>query len=140
MFSEIAEIKYIREQRLRILKREKELTRPILLDYNLIPEIYTWFKECVVSNNISEKNTITQRKKFLLVILWLYSPGSLAGDKMKPGLRDVVAKTLDIKQESVISRNCNSLVFTYRTYKYFRRDVDVIIEYILSKIENTNHC
>ena len=43
MFSEIAEIKSIREQKSKLSEREKELTEPILTDLDMIGTLYRWF-------------------------------------------------------------------------------------------------
>ena len=44
MFSEIAEIKSIREQKSKLSEREKELTEPILTDLDMIGMLYRWFQ------------------------------------------------------------------------------------------------
>ena len=43
MFSEIAEIKSIREQKSKLSEREKELTEPILPELVMIGMLYWWF-------------------------------------------------------------------------------------------------
>ena len=47
MFSEIAEIKSIREQKSKLSEREKELTEPTLTDLNMIETLYGWFQEII---------------------------------------------------------------------------------------------
>lgn len=47
MFSEIAEIKSIREQKSKLSEREKELTEPILTDLDMIGMLYRWFQEII---------------------------------------------------------------------------------------------
>lgn len=47
MFSEIAEIKSIREQKSKLSEREKELTEPILTDLDMIGTLYRWFQEII---------------------------------------------------------------------------------------------
>lgn len=73
-----------------------------------------------------------QRKKFIFIILYLYSPSSLAGDKMASGLRNELSKVLGIQAKSTISNNCANLVFLYQNYMDFRNDVEFIYNKILS--------
>ena len=94
MFSEIAEIKSIREHKSKLSEREKELTEPILTDLDMIGMLYRWFQEIISQKEIFRSGNVTQRKKFIFIILFLYSPSTLAGGKMKNGLRDKLAEVL----------------------------------------------
>lgn len=135
MFREIEEIKSIRKQRNRILEKEKELTKPMLTDLDRIEQLYEWFKEIVSNrNNMGWVENVSQRKKFLFIILFLYSPSTLAGDKMRSGLRNKLAEVLGVNAKSVISDNRNNLIFSYQLYKYFRQDVDWIFNEMMQKI------
>ena len=94
-FSSIVELKSIREQKSRLSERENELSRPFLSDYSLIQTIYVWFKEILANRDCPPNpESVNQRKKFLFVILFLYSPSVLAGGKMPDGLRDALCRTL----------------------------------------------
>lgn len=66
-FSSIVELKAIREQKSRLSEREQELSAPMLTDFALIPEIYSWFKEILSQSDCPPNfESVTQRKKFLL--------------------------------------------------------------------------
>ena len=91
MFSEIAEIKSIREQKSKLSEREKELTEPILTDLDMIGTLYRWFQEIISQKETFRLGNVTQRKKFIFIILFLYSPSTLAGGKMMNGLRNKLA-------------------------------------------------
>ena len=132
MFSEIAEIKSIREQKSKLSEREKELTEPILTDLDMIGMLYRWFQEIISQKEIFRSGNVTQRKKF---ILFLYSPSTLAGGKMKNGLRDKLAEVLGVNAQTTISNNRNNLVFSYQLYKYFRQDVDWIYGEMMERIK-----
>ena len=134
MFSEIAEIKSIREQKSKLSEREKELTEPILTDLDMIGMLYRWFQE-IISQKIFRSGNVTQRKKFIFIILFLYSPSTLAGGKMKNGLRDKLAEVLGVNAQTTISNNRNNLVFSYQLYKYFRQDVDWIYGEMMERIK-----
>lgn len=133
-FSSIIELKSIREQKSRLSEREKELGEPILTDLSLLNKLYEWFKE-ISSNKTKKRNErILQRKKFIFVVLFLYSPSTLAGGKMKKGLREKLGETLGIHGKSSISDNLNNLVFSYQLYKYFRQDIDRILSEIIYRL------
>lgn len=113
MFSEIAEIKSIREQKLHLLAREKELSKPVLTNLDMIPKLYIWFSEIISNRDCPGRvESVTQRKKFLFIVLFLYSPVTLAEGKMLSGLREELAKLLNVSP-SVISNNCRDIVFLY---------------------------
>ena len=79
MFSEIAEIKSIREQKSKLSEREKELTEPTLTDLNMIETLYGWFQEIISQKEMFRLGNVTQRKKFIFIILFLYSCISISG-------------------------------------------------------------
>ncbi len=81
-------------------------------------------------------NTVIQRKKFIFIVLYLYSPSSLAGDKMAPGLRDELSNVLGVQAKSTISNNCANLVFLYQNYTSFRKDVEYLCNKIISWLKS----
>ena len=135
MFSEIAEIKSIREQKSKLSEREKELTEPILTDLDMIGTLYRWFQELIFQKETFRLGNVTQRKKFIFIILFLYSPSTLAGGKMMNGLRNKLAEVLGVSAQTAISDNRNNLVFSYQLYKYFRQDVDWIYGEMMERIK-----
>ena len=135
MFSEIAEIKSIREQKSKLSEREKELTEPILTDLDMIGMLYRWFQEIISQKEIFRSGNVTQRKKFIFIILFLYSPSTLAGGKMKNGLRDKLAEVLGVNAQTTISYYRIYLVFSFQLYKYFRQDVDWIYGEMMERIK-----
>lgn len=135
MFSEIAEIKSIREQKSKLSEREKELTEPTLTDLNMIETLYGWFQEIISQKEMFRLGNVTQRKKFIFIILFLYSPSTLAGGKMKNGLRNKLAEVLGVSAQTAISDNRNNLVFSYQLYKYFRQGVDWIYGEMMKRLK-----
>ena len=136
-FSSIMELKTIREQKSRLSEREQELSAPMLTDFSLILEIYAWFKE-ILSGMTCPPNpeSVIQRKKFIFIILYLFSPSTLAGGKMTPGLRDDLAKVLGVNSKSTISDNCADVVFLYQNYVDFSEDITCLYGHILDRLEN----
>lgn len=130
MFSKIAEIESIREYKAQLSKREAELTKPMLTDLNLIFTIYEWFKELLGDKCVK----VYQRKKFIFIILFLYCPESLAGGRIKKGLREKIGEVIGMKSKSIISNNLNGIVFSYRLYKYFKQDIDSLYAEIAKRL------
>lgn len=135
VFSQIVEIRSIRDQKARLSERERELTKPMLTDLDMIPTLYDWFKE-IVSQQEPFRANVSQRKKFLFVILILYSPCALAGGKMKNGLRNKLAEVFGLNEKSTISNNLNGLYLSYQLYKYFRQDIHRIYTEIMNRLGN----
>ena len=134
-FSSIVELKSIREQKSRLSERENELSRPFLSDYSFIPTLYVWFKEILANRDCPPNpESVNQRKKFLFIILFLYSPSVLAGGKMPDGLREELCRTLGMNTGSTISKNCADVVFLYQNYKDFRKDIEYLYAEILERI------
>ena len=116
-------------------EREKELTEPTLTDLNMIETLYGWFQEIISQKEMFRLGNVTQRKKFIFIILFLYSPSTLAGGKMKNGLRNKLAEVLGVSAQTAISDNRNNLVFSYQLYKYFRQDVDWIYGEMMKRLK-----
>lgn len=134
-FSAVAELKSIREQKSRLSEREQELSQPMLYDYSLIGEIYGWFKEILLGLALPPcVDSPTQRKKFIFIILFLYSPSTLAGGKMKVGLRDKIAEVTGCTG-SLISHNCEDVTFFYQQYKSHRQEIDYLYTEILNRLK-----
>ena len=134
-FSAISELKSIREQKSRLSEREYELSTPILDDYSLIGDIYEWFKEILSGLALPPCiESPTQRKKFIFIILFLYSPSTLAGGKMKVGLRDKLAEVTNCTV-SLISHNCEDVTFFYQQYKSHRQDIDYLYTEIINRLK-----
>lgn len=136
MFSEIAEIKFIRKEKSRLSAREKELTKPRLTNLDMLEQLYAWFKEILAGRDCAPRiESVTQRKKFLFIVLYLYSPSSLAGGKMAKGVRRRISKVLGIGAPSAVSDNVSSVVFFYDHYPEFHQDVEWIYTEITKRME-----
>ena len=131
-FDKIKRIRKIRSVKSDLSKEENILIKPILSDKKLIPLIYKTFTNIICKKSDEGISTVMQRKKFIFIILYLYSPSSLAGDKMASGLRNELSNVLGIQAKSTISNNCANLVFLYQNYMDFRNDVEFIYNKILS--------
>lgn len=105
-------------------------TSPRLKDLSLISKIYEIFEQ-VKGNEIK----VNDRKEFIFVIIYLYSPNKFFGGKMPQGLRRAITKATKVTCASVISATCTELMVLYTTYADFRHDVDELMQIVLNKLE-----
>ena len=138
-FSSIIELKSIREQKSRITERENELASPELKDLTLIPKIYGWFKEILAGRDCPPNpESVTQRKKFLFIVLFLFTPSTLAGGRLPNGVRSALAEVMPDVSPCVISNNIADILFIYQNYNDFRSDIGEIYEKILGILREKN--
>jgi hypothetical protein len=135
-FSVVSELKAIREQKSRLSERENELSAPVLSDLELIPVIYEWFKDVLSEMAFPpQAECITQRKKFLFIVLFLFSPSVLAGGRMPNGVRKNLEEVFPNVKPCTISNNLADVVFLYQQYKDFRQDIEYIYTEIVSRLK-----
>lgn len=96
---------------------------PKLKDLTLIPKIYEIFEQ-MKGNEIK----VNDRKEFIFVVIYLYSPNKFFGGKMPQGLRRAITKATKVTCASVISATCTELMVLYTTYSDFRQGVDELME------------
>lgn len=138
-FEKMLTLKDLRDKSIELSHTMEELSRPILDDLSLLPIIFDVF-----CNWLEKKptppvaNSVYQRKKFLLVIMYLYSPRTLAGGKMRLGLRDELSRILGLNAKTPISDNCSDVMTLYKTYRDFRKDVDLIYDAVIRKLQEMN--
>lgn len=97
-------------------------TSPKLKDLNLIPKIYKIFEELK-----GKEIKVNDRKEFIFVVIYLYSPNKFFGGKMPQGLRRAITKVTKVTCASVISATCTELMVLYTTYSDFRQNVDMLM-------------
>jgi len=140
----VSAIKSLRDKINELTDSMKELNVPILTDLSLLPDIYEVYRRIFLRRGrASELMSVRNRKKFLMVVLYLYSPAALAGDRMRTGLRKKISELFGLTTSTPISDNCSGLALHYRAYADFRRDVDIIfrevMETLYGKIGMSNH-
>lgn len=105
-------------------------TSPRLKDLSLIPKIYEIFEQMK-----GKEIKVNDRKEFIFVVIYLYSPNKFFGGKMPQGLRRAITKATKITCANVISVTCTELMVLYTTYLDFRRGVDELMQAVLQKLE-----
>ena len=131
-FNKIIRLKKIRIEKSELSEEENILTSPILKDKSLIHEIYKIFVEVLNERGCPPNiDSVTQRKKFIFIILYLFSPSSLAGGKMTAGLRE----EMGVQSKSTISDNCTDVVFLYQNYGDFSGDIEYLYTEIVNRLK-----
>lgn len=135
-FERIIRLKKIRIEKSELSEEENILTTPVLTDKGLISEIYKIFVDLLNERGCPPNvDSVTQRKKFIFIILYLYSPSTLAGGKMARGLRENMSLVLGIQSKSTISDNCADVVFLYQNYGDFSEDIEYLYTEIINRLE-----
>lgn len=130
-------LKAIRKKSLELLRASDELGEPLLEDLSLLPRIYDIYLGVFKKRGCPDKALqVYHRKKFLLIALYLYSPKTLAGDRMRVGLRDKLSELFGLTTSTPISDNCANIIFNYEKYRDFRRDVDIIFNEIVAALDD----
>ena len=135
-FDKIIQLKKIRKEKSFLSEKESALSEPLLCDRRLISNLYALFRDALKEMGCQPRtDSVTQRKKFIFIVLYLYAPSVLAGGKMPKGLREEICKALDFHSVSTISDNCSDIVFLYQNYSGFSKDIKDIFDYIESHLE-----
>ncbi len=135
-FSIISELKSIREQKSNLSEREQELARPMLTELDLIPTLFRWYCELKGHCGMPQRRAGTRfRQKFIFIILFLYSPGTLAGGKIAKGVRDVLTQVLGFRSPTAVSNLCADVMFYYTNYKDYREEIDYLYTGIISRLK-----
>lgn len=129
----ISTIRTLRDSFMQLSSEIEQASKPILGN---IGDMEMVFRKYLETCGIPETSVLDsyQRKKFLMVALYLYSPRTLAGGKMKSGLRNALARTLNVKTQTSISENSANLMGLYRGYRDFRRDVNLTLVAIYEEL------
>lgn len=132
----VAVLKRLHEKVEELSDAMKELGKPILEDLSLLPKIYDAYKEVFKRQGRFDTKSVRNRKKFLFVVLYLYSPQSLVGISIRRGLRKKMSELFGLTTSSTISDNCVGLLVLYHAYADFRRDVNLIFQEVLTTLDD----
>lgn len=136
-FSQIIELKELRERKSRISEREYELSKPSLEDFDLINDIFRWFCEYEGTTGVPERRKGAEfRQRFVFIVLMLYSPSTLAGGKMKIGVRNKITEVAG-GTGTLISHSYKDVMFHYQTYKDYRHKIDAAYRHVVDKLKES---
>lgn len=136
-----SKLRHIRElfgMRDRLAAFEREHTSPLLTNMSMIRNIYDIYKGALrrIDPSADPRDTIN-RKKFLFVVLYLYSPETLCGSIIKHRLRENFSSVLQCAPTSV-SRDCADARVYYDNYPDFRHDVNTILSDVVDSLFGTD--
>ena len=127
-------------EKARVERELEEAFRPLCDDMGLAEELYRVYAAALRENDReADPGTAENRRKFLFAALYVYSPASLCGRKLRPGLRDRLTETVGGITPTSLSHSIEGLSFLYTNYRPFRRDVDHILGRVLERIGKQTH-
>ena len=128
----IKKMQSIRIAKSELIKKENELSQPILSDISLIGEVYKIFSSIVKNDN---DNRVEKRRKFVFVSVCLFCPKTLMGDRMKKCMRDEIGKVLEMRNKSRISSNLSEILLMYKVSEKFSEKMNNIISAVVEELK-----
>lgn len=126
----------IKDERKKLEQEEDMLSTPIIQDISRVGEVYGY---CLEAHRVLfpglPHNKPFIRRRFLFVILFLFSPKTLAGGKMGHGLRASISKVMKVTPSN-ISHYHSNILFFYNLYSDFRDDVNNLFALVYEKLKN----
>lgn len=136
MLHKILELENIRAQKQRLEQEEKELAKPMLTDYDLIPVIYDWIDE-LSDNDSPEMQNYDRRSYFIFIICTLICPRILVSDFFERGKREPIAKFLCVSL-SQVTNSFKTVYGWYLLYKDFQNHMDYLYGEIEKRLVDYN--
>lgn len=102
-----------------------------LCDLSMIGRLYAFYQKLSADSGFKADIRNGNRKQFLLAILMLYSPASLAGGMIPKQLRHEIAEALGIRYDHMVYEMRGKAVAWYRTYASFREETDIAYSQLL---------
>ena len=129
MGSEFYQLISATEEKKAIAEKLSKLSEPKLKDLTLVKALYDIF-----SRNVSQMGS-DERRIFVFIAVWLFSPSAIAGECLKSGLRTEIAKVLDGCSLCNISNAFANAKFQYFTYRSFRNYTNQLYDLVLKDLE-----
>lgn len=131
----IAQLIQIRRQKQELAHKEAELTAPLLVNLEDVALVYQLFKRQMEAKEPRSLTESThQRKKFIFVVLALFAPATLVGDRIPHGLRARIAQVTNINP-SFISNNLENVLFQYQHFTDYRQELLYLCKEIANQLE-----
>lgn len=124
------EIKSIHIEKEEIIKKEKELTKPVLTDFDDIGLIYKIYTDSISRRTVLSAHEYEYKLIFSAIVCLLYAPRVLADNRIPRNLRKCIGEVSDT-DKSFISRNISNVVFRYQTMRGFKDEFDYLYTEIM---------
>ena len=121
----IEELTFIKQKKALIIQKELELSKPILADVNQVAQIYDWFKNLPEELLLTNQDSVHKRQ-FLFIVILLFSPSFLVGEKLKRGLRDELTRVFGFRSPSAVGNLSADVYCWYKSYQGFREKTNKI--------------
>lgn len=131
----IGELLSVHTQKSELERKEAELTNPMLTNKEYISLIFEWYCELSGCNGRVCDLDTDNKMKFLIIILFLYSPVCFTGRRIVNGIRNILMELFGYKSSSGVSNHLKIAVYTYCTYKQFREEVNVLYPEIQNRLK-----
>ena len=131
----IGELLSVHTQKSDLERKEAELTTPVLTNKEHISLIFEWYCELSGCNGRVCDLDTDNKMKFLIIILFLYSPISFTGRRIVNGIRDILTGLFGYKSSSGVSNHLKTTVHTYYNYRMFREEVNVFYSEIQNRLK-----
>lgn len=133
---ELKKIFLLEKEEKEFLEKKNLILSPKFTDVNLIPKIYEIFIQVLGERDCPPRiDSSRTKKKFIFVILALFSPKKLIGGKIARDVRDKLAELMKCSKYAV-SHQCENLSFEYLHYHGFSDSVDDVINKVLEMLKN----
>lgn len=133
-FSVIWDLKALRDSRSDLKSREKEMSRPLLDDLSIVKDIYRWAMDVPPGGKRCWR--ALRQRVFIFVVLFLYSPSTLAGQRMRQGLRGEIAAAMG-RTGSLVSHYTRDLPFMFNHYRWFRDEAGAVYSEVVKRLRDT---
>lgn len=118
----VQQLKINRKIKLAAIKKEEEDSKPELTDLNNISKLYECFKRA--SKGLPKRTERQYYEIFIYIILSLYFPLFIVGDRIPTPLRRELLKVLKIKRVQKISDIISEITVKSEHFKDFRSDIE----------------
>lgn len=124
LYELIVSLEELERERMAVLEKEARITKPVISDLERMDEVYEAFREIRPDKDA--------RSIFLLIAVRLFCPKAIVKN-MGHGVRRKVANVLKCKP-TVVSHAYENLVFHYKQYQGFRKEVDEVYGRLCGKL------
>ncbi len=136
----VSKLQEVRKKMYELSELIDKLGDPILSDLDLLPKIYEIYTQLYARRGFAEgAKYVYNRKKFIFVVLYLYCPKALAGERMRTGLRKEISKLFNLGSSTPISDNSAGLMSQYYAYADFQTDVEILLDDIFEELDMLNN-
>ena len=128
----LKQLEAIRDEIGKLKRKESEIVKPITKDVRLIKDAYSLFREFIQKKRICGWD----KTKFIFVIVYLYAPSVITGDRLPHKLRSEIASVTGMNP-SAVSQNCKRLLFFFEKYNEFKSTCNSFMKFIVDGLHAT---